>query len=95
MQRHAEMFANRLRKVGRHRRKWAKRGGIGCYRVYERDIPEIPLIVDRYEGALHVSELQRSASPTGEEHSQWIGALLASAAEALEIAPDRVFLKHR
>ena len=38
------MFANRLRKIARHLRRWPDRG-ITCYRLYDRDIPEIPLAV--------------------------------------------------
>ena len=34
-----EMFANRVRKNARHLAKWAKRDGVTCYRVYDRDIP--------------------------------------------------------
>ncbi len=44
-----EMFANRLSKRWRVLRKWAGRLGVTAYRVYDRDIPEIPLAVDVYE----------------------------------------------
>ena len=33
----SEQFANRLRKNARLRRKWAKREGVSCYRVYDAD----------------------------------------------------------
>jgi len=46
----AEMLANRLRKRHRHLGKWARRTGAGVYRLYDRDIPEIPLILDWYSG---------------------------------------------
>jgi len=46
----AEMLANRLRKRHRHLGKWARRTGAGVYRLYDRDIPEIPLILDWYFG---------------------------------------------
>jgi len=46
----AEMLANRLRKRHRHLKKWARRTGAGVYRLYDRDIPEIPLILDWYSG---------------------------------------------
>jgi 23S rRNA G2069 N7-methylase RlmK/C1962 C5-methylase RlmI len=44
------MFANRLRKRYRHLAKWARRGGTGLFRLYDRDIPEVPLVLDFYEG---------------------------------------------
>jgi 23S rRNA G2069 N7-methylase RlmK/C1962 C5-methylase RlmI len=43
------MFANRLRKRYRHLARWAKRCGAGFFRLYDRDIPEIPLTLDYYE----------------------------------------------
>ena len=45
----AQLFSNRLAKRLRHLRKWARKSGVTCYRVYDRDIPEIPLSVDLYE----------------------------------------------
>ncbi|MEN9456634.1 MAG: hypothetical protein RL210_2153, partial [Pseudomonadota bacterium] len=32
-------FSNRLRKNLRHWAKWARRNGISCYRLYDRDVP--------------------------------------------------------
>lgn len=48
-QRQAQDFANRLSKRYRHLKKWAKRRGVTSFRLYDRDIPEIPLAVDLYE----------------------------------------------
>ena len=50
-----KMLLNRIRKNHKHRKKWAKREGVSCYRLYDRDIPELPFIVDTYEGRLHAS----------------------------------------
>jgi 23S rRNA G2069 N7-methylase RlmK/C1962 C5-methylase RlmI len=33
-------LANRLARRKKHLGKWARRRGITCYRLYERDIPE-------------------------------------------------------
>lgn len=51
------MFENRLRKNARHLAKWGKRRGISCYRLYDRDIPEYPFVVDYYEGRIHLQAL--------------------------------------
>lgn len=45
----AQIFFNRLQKKNSHLKKWAKRNNIFCYRVYDRDIKEIPLAIDLYE----------------------------------------------
>ncbi|MBK1616920.1 23S rRNA (guanine(2445)-N(2))/(guanine(2069)-N(7))-methyltransferase [Lamprobacter modestohalophilus] len=47
----AEMLANRLRKNQKALRKWLQREGIGCYRLYDADLPEYALAVDVYQSA--------------------------------------------
>ncbi|MGI6216442.1 MAG: bifunctional 23S rRNA (guanine(2069)-N(7))-methyltransferase RlmK/23S rRNA (guanine(2445)-N(2))-methyltransferase RlmL [Coriobacteriales bacterium] len=44
-------FVNRIRKMARHRGKWARRTGVSCYRIYDSDLPEFAMSVDLYEGA--------------------------------------------
>jgi 23S rRNA G2069 N7-methylase RlmK/C1962 C5-methylase RlmI len=95
----AEMLGNRLRKRVRHLRKWAKREGVSCYRLYERDIPEVPLVIEWYEGKVHVAEFAAArdvrSAPTGEEHERWLDALLRMVAETLGIERSEVFVKTR
>ena len=43
------LFSNRLRKRYKELRKWARKNRISCYRLYDRDIPEIPVSLDLYE----------------------------------------------
>ena len=88
------MFANRLRKNARHLRKWPARG-IPCYRLYERDIPEVPLIIDMYDGRLYIAEYDRPHDRTVAEHADWLEVMSAKAAEVLEVPADRVYLKAR
>lgn len=45
----AALLKNRVAKNYRTLRKWARKNGVTCYRIYDRDIPEIPLSVDLYE----------------------------------------------
>lgn len=45
----AQIFANRLSKRFKQLRKWARKNRITCYRLYDRDIPEVPVAVDLYE----------------------------------------------
>src|SRR3954468_23703265 len=42
-------FGNRLRKTLAHWQKWARRRGIACFRVYGRDVPQFPFVIDRFE----------------------------------------------
>src|SRR5688572_19124094 len=83
--RQAEEFANRLRKRARHLRRWPTRRGITCYRLYERDLPEVPLVVDRYEDALHLAEFARPHERTPAQHADWLDLMVRTAAEVLEV----------
>ncbi len=49
------MLADRIVKNSRHLRKWGKRQGFSCLRLYDHDIPEIPLSLDDYEGRFLVT----------------------------------------
>jgi 23S rRNA (guanine2445-N2)-methyltransferase / 23S rRNA (guanine2069-N7)-methyltransferase len=93
--RQAEEFANRLRKRARHFRRWPTKRGITCYRLYERDVPDVPLVVDRYEDALHVSEFARPHDRSPAQHADWLDLMARTAGEVLEVPRDRVFVKHR
>ena len=44
-----ELFANRIAKQYKLLRKWARKNRVTCLRLYDRDIPEVPLAVDLYE----------------------------------------------
>ncbi len=92
--RQAEEYANRLRKRARHLRRWPKRG-IYCYRLYERDVPDVPLVVDRYEGCLHVAEFERPHDRTPSQHADWLDLMIRTTADVLDVPHDRVFFKQR
>ena len=84
----AEMFANRVRKNARHLGKWAKREGVTCWRVYDRDIPEVPVTLDTYEGALVLNDYRIDPS----DHA-WLDELARVAREAL--SAEEIFVKRR
>ena len=45
----SRLFSERIAKTYRHIKTAARKQKIGCYRVYDKDIPEVPLAVDIYE----------------------------------------------
>lgn len=45
----AELFSNRLKRKYKELRKQMRKNRISCYRLYDRDIPEVPLSLDLYE----------------------------------------------
>lgn len=94
-ERQAEEFANRLRSRARHLRRWPTKRGVTCYRLYERDIPDVPLVVDRYEDALHITEYERPHDRTPAEHADWLDLMARTAAQTLEVDRSDVYLKQR
>jgi len=46
---------DRIQKNARHLRKWAKRQGYSCVRLYDHDIPKYRLSVDDYQGRFLVT----------------------------------------
>ena len=45
----AELFSNRLKRKYKELRKQMRKNRITCYRLYDRDIPEVPVSLDLYE----------------------------------------------
>jgi 23S rRNA (guanine2445-N2)-methyltransferase / 23S rRNA (guanine2069-N7)-methyltransferase len=88
-------FRRRLAKRFKHLSKWARRQGIEAFRVYDRDIPEIPLSIDWYAGWLHVAEYDRPHERTEIEHEVWLDRMVEAAVVELGVPPGRSFLKAR
>ncbi|MGO8694292.1 MAG: class I SAM-dependent methyltransferase [Rectinemataceae bacterium] len=97
--RQAEYLRNRLAKNDRRLRRWARREGIEALRLFDNDIPEIPLVVERYglgsEAALHVSLYERPYEKDEAAESEWLALMAAAAAETLGLDRGSVFLKTR
>jgi 23S rRNA G2069 N7-methylase RlmK/C1962 C5-methylase RlmI len=99
----AEMLGNRLKKRHRHLRKWARRRGVGAYRLYDRDIPEIPLVLDFYggsessatAGAIAGAFYERPYEKGEAEERRWLAAMTGAISRSLEIPGDSIFLKER
>jgi len=95
----ALMLANRLKKRLRHLSKWAKRAGAGAFRLYDRDIPEIPLALDLYVGAdgavVSGALYQRPYEKDEAEEARWLKAMRSATAQALGIESSNVIVKLR
>jgi 23S rRNA (cytosine1962-C5)-methyltransferase len=89
------MFQNRLAKVYKHLSKQAKRQGISCYRIYDKDLPEFPLIIDIYQDTVYLNEYRAQHKLTEEEHQQWLQQSMAIIASVLQIPAHKIFLKER
>ncbi|MDR2393797.1 MAG: class I SAM-dependent methyltransferase [Treponema sp.] len=89
------MLQNRLQKRYRHLKKWAKQRGTDAFRLYDRDIPEIPLVLDWYSQGVSGALYQRPYEKDEAEEEHWLKTMTRFIAAALDIPEAQVFLKER
>ncbi len=92
------MLGNRLAKTARHLGRWARREGVSCLRLYDCDIPEVPLAVDRYGEALVVAWYAPERPPEGPaaiEPEAWLEVMLATISRTLETPRERIHARIR
>jgi 23S rRNA (cytosine1962-C5)-methyltransferase len=89
------MFDNRLKKVYRILSKQAKQQGVTCYRLYDRDLPEFPLIVDLYEDEVLVTEYRSNHRLSEEEYERWFNDSLEVIQHVLGKDPLKIHIKER
>jgi 23S rRNA (guanine2445-N2)-methyltransferase / 23S rRNA (guanine2069-N7)-methyltransferase len=91
----AGMFANRLRKNQRRLKKWLKRSGVTCYRLYDADMPEYAVAIDRYEDWLHVAEYRAPETVDADAAAQRMADVRAVLPQAVDVDPQRIVYKTR
>jgi len=91
----SQMLANRVSKRFKHLRKWAKRMGLEAFRLYDRDIPEIPLVLDFYNGFISGALYKRPYEKDPAEEALWLESMRNSLSQSLEIAPENIIIKQR
>lgn len=91
----AEMFANRIRKNQRKLSSWLKRSGNGCYRLYDADIPEYAVAVDRYGDWLHVAEYKAPSQVSEEGAAQRLEDIRLALPGASGVPLDKIVFKQR
>ncbi len=90
-----ESFSNRLKKNLKHYSKWAQRERITCWRIYDKDIPELPFIVDIFGRNIHFAEVPRNHDHSPLEHQRYLELMRKTASEIIQIPIEKVFLKVR
>jgi 23S rRNA G2069 N7-methylase RlmK/C1962 C5-methylase RlmI len=90
---------NRLSKNLARLQAWRKREGVTCFRAYDRDIPEVPLAIDVYEGEDGARRLQIAAfAPRhggGASFDRVIEELAVVAGESLGASSEHTFVHLR
>jgi len=94
-QERAAMLRNRLKKNMKTIGQWARKQNIGCYRLYDADMPEFALAIDIYEGRVHVQEYMAPKSVDERSAQERLAEALAVIPEALGLDPEDMVCKQR
>jgi len=95
-------FANRLARNAKHWNRWARRRGLGAYRVYDRDLPEFPLAIDCYVPAdpppamrVHLQEIDTGWQEEEARHEEWRAAVCDAVRTTLALSDEAIVWKER
>ena len=91
----AQMFVNRLKKNLKQRRRWAKREGLECYRIYDADLPDYAVAIDIYADQVHVQEYQAPAQIDTRVARRRLREIVTVLPEILEVDGEAVYVKMR
>ena len=89
------MFRNRLTKVYRHVGKLAKRQGVTCYRIYDHDLPEFAICVEKYGDNVYLAEYKRKFEMAEAAQEAVLEETILIICDVLQVPADNVFIKER
>jgi len=91
----AEILSNRVKKRLKHLQKWAKRMGFEAFRLYDRDIPEIPLVLDMYGSAISGALYSRPYEKDQQDEVLWLESMQKAIARSMGTDTENIILKQR
>ncbi|MEY3015225.1 MAG: hypothetical protein RIT45_3960 [Pseudomonadota bacterium] len=92
---HGAWLLARVRKNERRLARALREADTDAYRVYDRDIPEVPLTVDRYADHLHIAVWSRGAERDPELRERRIAAAIIGLADGLGVPDAHVHVRER
>ncbi|WP_395756314.1 bifunctional 23S rRNA (guanine(2069)-N(7))-methyltransferase RlmK/23S rRNA (guanine(2445)-N(2))-methyltransferase RlmL [Edwardsiella ictaluri] len=91
----AQDYANRLRKNLKKFDKWARQEGLTCYRVYDADLPEYNVAVDRYGEKIVVQEYAPPKSVDAQKARQRLFDVVSVTQSVMGVSGNNLILKTR
>lgn len=91
----ASMLANRLKKNARQLDKWARKNNISCYRIYDADMPEYSVAIDRYGEMLQVTEYAPPKSVDPVRALKRFREVQQAVPAAFQVSPENIVYKER
>ncbi|MBS1729711.1 MAG: class I SAM-dependent methyltransferase [Bacteroidetes bacterium] len=87
-----QAFENRLLKMYKHRGKLARRQGISCFRVYDRDLNDFLFSIDWYEGHVYLSVYAKKYETIDEAFLQDCIRIISN---VFQVPHEKIFLRER
>jgi 23S rRNA (guanine2445-N2)-methyltransferase / 23S rRNA (guanine2069-N7)-methyltransferase len=88
-------FTNRISKNIKRSNNWLKKQNTNCYRIYDGDLPEYNVAIDRYADWLVVQEYAAPKDVPESKAKARLHQVLLSLPQATQIAADNIILKVR
>ena len=88
-------FANRIKKNFKQLQKWAKKEGIDSYRLYDADLPDYNVAIDKYLDHVVVYEYAAPAEIPESVSKRRLTDVLIALPHAIGIDPNNIVLKTR
>ncbi|MCL1048098.1 bifunctional 23S rRNA (guanine(2069)-N(7))-methyltransferase RlmK/23S rRNA (guanine(2445)-N(2))-methyltransferase RlmL [Shewanella abyssi] len=88
-------FANRVKKNFKQLQKWAKKEGIDSYRLYDADIPEYNVAIDKYLDYVVIYEYAAPSEIPESVSKRRLTDVLIALPHAIGIDPNNIVLKTR
>lgn len=85
------MIRNRIEKNLKKLQPWAEKNRIEAYRIYDRDIPEFPFLVDRYKDHFVVYDKSQKI----DEEKNHLPLLVTALKEIFSISDEKIIIKRR
>lgn len=82
----------RIKKLYRHKKKWAKRNNIDSFRLYDRDIPDFPFIVDIHGQYCVIYKRSIDKIDADKNH---LPLLIEAIKEHTQLNEENIFIKER
>jgi len=88
-------FANRVKKNYKQLKKWAKKEGIDSYRIYDADLPDYKVAIDKYQDYVVIQEYTAPMDIPESVTKRRLTDVLIALPGAIGIDPKNIILKKR
>ncbi|MCL1076881.1 bifunctional 23S rRNA (guanine(2069)-N(7))-methyltransferase RlmK/23S rRNA (guanine(2445)-N(2))-methyltransferase RlmL [Parashewanella spongiae] len=88
-------FCNRIKKNLKQLNKWAKKEGIDSYRIYDADLPDYNVAIDKYLNHLVVQEYAAPIEIPESVTKRRISDILLVLPQLTDVAPNNIVVKTR